>query len=254
MTEKNEPNEYEKQNLKLYVSSALSNMPQSAKAGRNGLSSDGEVEETILNDIWKKISQKSNQDILDLGCGCGPLANLIIERCILNSHSLTMMDQELVLSKISSSNQNSNRVKLVPGIFPYESNLLGQQSFDSIILYGVIHITTDPINFIYSLTEFLKPGGHLLIADIPNSDKKKRFLLTNHGKQIDKDYRSKFIPNNNVMSSTASKPLIEFDDRFVTTLLGLIRAKGYESFLLPQPVGLPFCFTRDDILVVKNLE
>lgn len=254
MTEKNTPSEYEKQNLKLYVDSALSTIPQSAKAGRNGLSSDGEREEMILEDIWKKISKKNNQNILDLGCGCGPLANLIIERCSLESHSLTMMDQELVLSQISSFSQNSSPVNLVPGIFPYQSNLLGEESFDSIILYGVIHFTTDPINFIYSLIDFLKPGGHLLIADIPNSDKKKRFLLTNHGMQIDKEYRSSFRPGNNVMSSSESKPAMEFNDIFVTTLLGLIRAKGCESFLLPQPVGLPFCFTRDDLLVVKNLE
>lgn len=254
MTDGNTPSEWESLNLKLYADSAISTISQSAKAGRNGLVSDDAIEEMILEDIWKKISQKSNQDVLDLGCGCGPLANLIVERCILSAHSLTMMDQATVISEIVSSNQNSNQINLVEGIFPYESKLLGNQKFDSIILYGVIHYATDPINFIYSLIEFLKPGGHLLIADIPNLDKKRRFLLTNHGMQIDKEYRSTFKPNDNVMARVEVKPPIEFNDIFVTTLLGLIRAKGCESFLLPQPVGLPFCFTRDDLLVVKNLE
>ena len=253
MTERNAPSEWEDLNLKLYADIALSTISQSAKAGRNGLASDGAVEKMILEDIWNKISQKDNQDILDLGSGCGPLANLIMERCISSSHSLTMMDQGPVIAEIVKFNQYSSQVNLVRGIFPYESILLGGQKFDSIILYGVIHYATDPTNFVYSLIEFLKPGGHLLIADIPNSDKKRRFLSTDHGMQIDKEYRSAFKPNN-VITGIESTPPIELNDGFVTTLLGLIRAKDCESFLLPQPIGLPFCFTRDDVLVVKNLE
>jgi len=253
MIDKYSPSEWENLYLQMYADSALSDLSQSAKAGRNGLTSDGKVEKMILEDIWKKISQKSHQEILDLGCGCGPLTNQIMERCNLYAHSLTMMDQELVISKIANSDQTLGHVKLIHGIFPYDSNLLGNQRFDSIILYGVIHYTTDPVNFIYSLIEFLKPGGHLLIADIPNSDKKQRFMLTKHGIQIDKEYRNSFNANNNVMPIAESQSPIEFNDVFVTNLLRLTRNKGCESFLLSQPPGLPFCFTRDDILVVKNL-
>lgn len=254
MAEGYAPSEWENLNLKLYADIAPSAISQSAKAGRNGLASDGEVEKMILDDIWNKISQKSNQDVLDLGSGCGPLASLIMERCISSSHSLTMMDQGPVISEIVNFKNYSSDIKLLRGIFPYESNLLENQKFDSIILYGVIHYATDPIDFVYSLIEFLKPGGHLLIGDIPNSDKKRRFLLTDYGKQVDGEYRSAMRLGENVVIGVESTPPLEFNDVLVTTILGLTRAKGYESFLLPQPLGLPFCFTRDDLLVVKTLE
>lgn len=56
MTEKFTPSEWENLNLKLYADSASATMPQSAKAGRVGLASDGATEKLILEDIWKKIS------------------------------------------------------------------------------------------------------------------------------------------------------------------------------------------------------
>jgi SAM-dependent methyltransferase len=255
LTKINSPSEWEKLNLRSYAESAISSIPQSAKAGRNGLASDGSIEEMIVEDVFKKISQKTNQDILDLGCGCGPLASLVIERCALLKHSVTMMDQRAVISELEQLIQTSEKIKLINGIFPYDSTLLGSQKFDSIILYGVMQYATDPINFVLSLIEFLRPGGHLLVGDIPNSDKKRRFLMTEHGMQIDKKYRLTFEPNKDVIPRVEIvAPPIDFNDKFVSELLAQVRGMACESFLLPQAVGLPFCFTREDLLIVKNLE
>jgi 2-polyprenyl-3-methyl-5-hydroxy-6-metoxy-1,4-benzoquinol methylase len=243
--------QWEEANLGLYSDGASSAISKSAKAGRNGLPSDNSVEQLILDDIVRKISQKADQSILDVGCGCGPLSDLLIEHCVSSGHSLTMMDQDAVISEIRESSKNSHKVNLVSGIFPYDSNLLGEKQFDTIVLYGVIHLVSDPVSFVSTLIQFLKPAGYLLIGDIPNSDKKRRFLSTSEGVKTEQEYKSKFTPNN-MMAGVELTPTVNFNDSFVLYLLGLFRNIGCESFLLPQPTGLPLCFTREDLLVVKN--
>lgn len=44
--------------------------------------------------------------------------------------------------------------------------------------------------------------------------------------------------------------LITFDDALALDLMAFIRGKGFEAFLLPQSIDLPFGATREDILVV----
>jgi hypothetical protein len=48
------------------------------------------------------------------------------------------------------------------------------------------------------------------------------------------------------------KQLITFDDALVLDVMAFIRRKGFEAFLLPQPIDLPFGGSREDILVVAH--
>ena len=65
----------------------------------------------------------------------------------------------------------------------------------------------------------------MLIGDIPNASKKKRFL--------------------------SSEPLC-IDDSVIFSILQRYRSMGCESYLLEQLSGLPMNNTREDILIVKQ--
>ena len=93
-----------------------------------------------------------------------------------------------------------------------------------------------------------------MIGDIPNPDKKRRFLSTKYGEEINTKYQS--ASNSTVPSKSKAEggPPVELNDEFILSICGFMRTRGCESFLLPQPSGLPFNNSREDILVVRNYE
>ena len=102
--------------------------------------------------------------------------------------------------------------------------------------------------FISRALSLLKPGGRLLIGDLPNTSKKTRFMKSTAGQRIAKEWAD-LIMDVGVMVNP-DNDVISFDDTVVLDLMTFIRNKGFDSFLLPQPIDLPFGGSREDILVV----
>ena len=46
--------------------------------------------------------------------------------------------------------------------------------------------------------------------------------------------------------------LVAVDDSFLLDLMMHIRNKGFEAYVLPQPLDLPFGGSREDILVMAH--
>ncbi len=209
------------------------------------------IEAEIFADIHLKLGLGDGQiqDILDIGCGCSELVNLFIEFSVAHQKTLTLVDSAEMLSNITADNKNNAVVKHAAGAFPEAD--LGDALYDAINVYSVIQypfLEQSIFTFIHACINRLRSGGRLLIGDIPNFSARNRFLASDAGKS--------FLSNQGNQSNASvhfqHDDSERIDDFVIFSILGRYRSFGCETFLLPQPPGLPFYNRREDILIVKR--
>jgi 2-polyprenyl-3-methyl-5-hydroxy-6-metoxy-1,4-benzoquinol methylase len=214
--------------------------PESYRAG---------AEESILADITSKLPalEQEGKRILDIGPGCSPLAEMLLDLCERRGHELVLVDSPEMLAQLA----DRAGVTKVPGAFPDPAALHGEEGrFDAILAYSVLHyvfVDANPFAFLDRALELLAHGGALLLGDVPNASKRKRFLLSPAGVA----FHQRFM-------QTAEPPLVEFnqvepgtiDDAAVLGLVARARAAGGDAYVLPLGTTLPLANRREDILVV----
>jgi hypothetical protein len=94
----------------------------------------------------------------------------------------------------------------------------------------------------------LAAGGLLLIGDIPNLDKKRAFESDPRHREFMDEWRRK-TANHNSVSTSADSRMVRIDNELLTRLCSNLASNGWGTTRLGQAEGLPFCFTREDILV-----
>jgi cyclopropane fatty-acyl-phospholipid synthase-like methyltransferase len=212
-------------------------------------------EKNIFPDIHQKLNLDNlnkGDKILDIGCGCSKPVYDLIDFCKTKSLELTLIDSKEMLANLP----NHNFVTKIDCEFPnckdsfIEEN---RNNFDAIIIYSVFHHIFYHSNIFDFLDKSLKllniGGGRLLLADIPNFSKKKRFLSSEKGIKFHKEW-----------SKTDEAPKViwnqldenQIDDSTVFSILSRYRGMGFETYLLPQQDGLPMNNTREDILIIRN--
>jgi hypothetical protein len=132
-------------------------------------------------------------------------------------------------------------------------------AFNKILIYGVLQTLGDQdtvLQFISRAIDLLMPGGRLLLGDISNISKKHRFQMSGLGKRFQQSWNgSNFSENNkNISHLPVDERVVTFDDNLVLNVIGYIRKKGLDAYILPQPVDLPFGYTREDILAIKPMD
>jgi hypothetical protein len=141
--------------------------------------------------------------------------------------------------------------KYIAGKFPLEHPLLNKYrgKIDFILCYSVLFyvFANDNIyQFIHEAVDLLKSGGRMLVGDIPNFDKRNRFLQSEEGKTFLKNQKK-------IKGSTAHENLNQkMDDTVIFSLMMRLRKFGCETYLLPQNPDLPMANRREDILIVKR--
>jgi len=207
-----------------------------------------EAERKILFDLLVKLDLKVSDSLLEIGCGPGNLLVPLSSFC----RTSAGIDNEVVLSRLRARFDSETEIHCYPGDF-LEMDL-PETAFDKILVYSVMHYISnreEVFAFISRALSLLKPGGRMLIGDLPNTSKKSRFMKSTYGQQIAKQWAE--LVNNagdeDVMVNVDNE-VISFDDTVVLDLMAFIRNKGFDSFLLPQPLDLPFGGSREDILVV----
>jgi 2-polyprenyl-3-methyl-5-hydroxy-6-metoxy-1,4-benzoquinol methylase len=148
---------------------------------------DRELE--IFIDINNKVSlDRGNLSVLDLGCGCSDLVNILATHSIENNNTLDLVDSAEMLQNIESEIvKSSQSIRLIPGRFPEELSSFieeGVNKYDVIIVYSVIQyvfLESSIFLFIHNCLNLLKHGGILLIGDIPNNSARERFLKSSNG-------------------------------------------------------------------------
>jgi len=206
----------------------------------------------IFRDLNHKLNlQREKITIADIGCGCSDLADLLIKNGESCNQTLIMIDSQEMLDLLP----NKNYIKKINVKFPdcYEEVKQISETLDVIIVYSVMqHIILDsnPFSFIDKALELLKPGGMLLLGDLPNNTKRNRFFTSEKGIETHKNYCGNTPKPLPVVGFPNTHETI--DDGMVFGILMRYRGLGFETYLLPQPENLPMSNRREDVLIVKN--
>ena len=150
-------------------------------------------ETLILADIMSKLSRlgRHGQVVIDLGAGCGPLAVLMMEHCERRGHLLVQVDSPEMLALLPPASPTTTRIG---GRFPDEcdglmADLHGRAH--CVLAYGVLSCVFADGNvfeFVDRSLELLAPGGQLLLADLPNFSKRKRFFASEAGIRFHQEF------------------------------------------------------------------
>tara|TARA_B100001057_G_scaffold451922_1_gene495417 strand:- start:2260 stop:2988 length:729 start_codon:yes stop_codon:yes gene_type:complete len=237
---------YQKNSNKIYSDFAkYKNFLPTEKAGRH--KSHSGLEKNIFRDIIKKLDLKKGDKFLDIGSGCGPLADFLVKFCNQNNIKITLCDIPDVIKVLKKKYLNYRNINYIENEFQ-KKNL--NQKYNKILCYSVIQCVNNPRDFLKKILKILTLNGKALIGDIPNLNRKFRFLKSDFGKNFEKKRLKKEIKFNNFKSflkSTKQNKLI--NDNFIKFVLNYSHKQNRNCFILKQPKELPFSFTREDILI-----
>jgi SAM-dependent methyltransferase len=205
----------------------------------------------ILEDILSKLTNlnKTHLSILDIGPGCSDLSKLLIDFCESKNHKLVFNDSEEMLS----FHDDKASFFKIAGMFPNSYNQICNvcNQYDVILCYSVFHyifIEANVWEFLDKCLTLLKPSGQLLIGDIPNLSKRKRFFSSENGVK----YHQEFMKTNEkprVLYNTVEEKKI--NDTVLLSLVMRAQAAGFDAYIMPQGNKLPMHNRRDDILIIR---
>lgn len=206
----------------------------------------------IFRDIISKLTNlnKDGQIVLDIGPGCSQVAMLLIEHCRKYSHRLILVDSKEMLDLLPVE----PFIVKIPAYYPDKCSSLFEEwhnKIDVISTYSVLHYVFDEgnlFNFIDKSLSLLSEGGQMLIGDIPNISKRKRFFASPAGVR----FHQKFMKTDEIPSvrfNTLEEKHI--DDSVIMSIISRSRNAGFDAYWLPQPDILPMANRREDILIIK---
>lgn len=223
--------------------------------GRNDFGDD-DLEATRkqnVADVVAKLQPQRTDSLLDIGCGVGfiltPLAAYVDQAIGL--------DHQALLRRYANLGVPPN-VQLIGGHWP-ETQVSG--TFDRILAYSVLHYLSgkaEAKEFIQQCINILKPGGRILLGEIPNTNLAARFKQSRFGQTFEQSWQLRKTKlsqehrvRNDIFTQTENNASYLTDD-WVLEILALARRQGLESYVLPQPEGLPFCYSREDIVLWRR--
>lgn len=208
-------------------------------------------ESVIFSDIVGKLPQleSNSKVVLDIGPGCSELPTMLIELCRSKGHTLILIDSAEMLSRLP----DGPFVKKIAGYYPQSEDLFADfaNKVDVILSYSVLHYVFAESNvwdFLDRSLVLLSPGGEMLIGDVPNVSKRKRFFSSPAGIKFHQEFMQ-----------TNEEPAVSFnqiepgqiDDAVILSLLMRARNQGCDAYVLPQRADLPMANRREDILIRK---
>ena len=208
-------------------------------------------EKKILPEIIKNLNLNKNDKLIDIGCGSGSITMHISKKV----NTVTAVDFPKILDalKARSKKKKIKNINYISGNFV---NLKIQKKFNKILVYSVIHYMRDLNQLKILIRKMLKitlPNGKILLGEVPNISKKKRFLNSKIGKKIDQSFKvdverlNKKYPK----SMNLNNKFISIDDKDLSSIIFYCNKLGADAYILPIENGLPFCNTRVNILIKK---
>ena len=209
-------------------------------------------EEQIFADILGKLPTllQRGKLVVDIGPGCSGLATHILTHCQANAHQLIAVDSPEMLQHLP----NAPFITKVPGRFPEDTSELLRafhHRIDVVITYSVFHYIyaeSNPFLFIDRALELLVEGGTMLIGDVPNISKRKRFFSSTAGIQYHQGYTQQTEHPTVVFNSLDTGKI---DDGVLIGILHHCRSAGFDAYLVPQGNELPMANRREDLLIKR---
>jgi hypothetical protein len=202
-------------------------------------------EPAILADVRAKLPPLDDRDrvVLDIGPGCSELPAMLREHCERQGHTLLLVDSEEMLAH----HPDGEQVRKFTGPFPDCRHLLDEFAgrVDAILAYSVLHYVHPVGAFLDAALGLLAHGGHMLVGDIPNASKRRRFFSSPAGRE----YHRAFTGSDDPPPLTAAAGQI--DDDLLLGLVARARAVGFDAYLVPQAGGLPMANRREDLRVMR---
>lgn len=208
-------------------------------------------EKIIFKDIMNKLPTLSQKKkcVLDIGPGCSNLPKMLIELCQKQNHSLILLDSKEMLDCLPDQDGVNKIFGSYPDCHPQLDSWKGK--IDVILCYSVLHyifIEAGFFKFIDRSLSLLAEGGSMLIGDIPNISKRKRFFSSSNGINFHQSFTGKNeIPEVNFLQIEEDK----IDDAAIIGLIIRARNQGYDAYWLPQDEKLPMANRREDILIIR---
>jgi 2-polyprenyl-3-methyl-5-hydroxy-6-metoxy-1,4-benzoquinol methylase len=208
-------------------------------------------EANIFADIQSKLTilNSPNKVVLDIGPGCSDLPMMLIDQCQSRGHRLYLIDNDEMLALLPDALFIQKTAALYPNCPEVVEALRGK--VDVILCYSVLHyilVDTAFFRFLDTSLSLLAPGGQMLIGDIPNISKRKRFFASETGVRFHQDFmKTKDLPAvtfNQIEND-------QIDDAVVFVLLQRARAQGFDAYVVPQNPILPMSNRREDILITR---
>jgi hypothetical protein len=217
--------------------------PDSYRAGK---------EEAIFADITAKLSNLALRGklVLDIGPGCSGPALMLIELCRRQGHRLLMVDSAEMLSLLPDATFLTKVAALYPSGC---AELLAAEAgrIDVILSYSVLHYVVAQVGayeFLDRSLPLMAEGAQMLIGDIPNFSKRRRFFSSQAGIRFHQD----FTGGPGMLDVNGDLPEQgRIDDAMILGLIGRARSAGFDAYVVPQAAALPMANRREDVLVTR---
>jgi hypothetical protein len=206
-------------------------------------------EAAIFEDIRTKLRNLdgTRKTVIEVGPGCSELPLMLIDLCRRHSHNLIVVDSEEMLSRLPEE----SFMKKIAAYYPRCDALFEEFTgkVDVILSYSVLHyvfLESSIWDFLDQSLVLLSPGGEMLIGDVPNASKRKRFFSSTAGIKFHQEFmQTKDLPN--VEFNRIERNQI--DDSVIFSLLMRARQQGFDAYVLPQAAALSMANRREDILI-----
>lgn len=230
-------------------------LPDIIISGRHGFHDAAMA--AVLTDVAGKLRPESTCRLLEIGCGPG----LLLRGLAPMVGSAIGLDHPSVAARANEAGLPEN-VEVIGGRWPADrpSGL-----FDRILVYSVLHYiegANAAFAWIDACVDSLAVGGRMLLGDLPNADKAARFANSAECAEVNRVYAAGVEHDREInadgqriraeLSANAKRPPEFINDSFVLDLLGRLRHRGLDAFVMPQDPRLPFSRSREDILILRR--
>lgn len=207
----------------------------------------------VIADVAAKLRLTGSESLLDVGCGPGLLTLPLLPRL---GHAWALDHPDVVRRLAARAGAAANLTCLEGDLLGFD---FGGQRFDRVLAYGVLLCLADLAQanaFVDTVASLLAPGGIALIGDIPNRDRKARFLATPFGRRFDAAFRAErsaaTAEEGQRLELFASAVSVDsFSDAELLLMVARLRGRGFDAALVPQTGDLCFGWTREDLLIAR---